>query len=454
MSFNSVISNKFSWDQIKDNLPDKENNSRKYDEIGGDGEWMVRNKQWELLRYKHINRGEEIKWEFDREGWYVMDSNKYISGVSMMIALCPDIELIKSIIQSLTSDPMRYKIDVNYLQGFGKMLEIHSSIGTDTTKIIPLFIEKCLFLLDESCVKPNGKPPHYSMKLDGVTVGFLLSHLSGNEQDIREIELYNRLMMLNESKLKRHQPRDALKFTISRCNYPMFLKLVPYYGGHFNTQEWSDMASQSSLNILKYVVEVMKLKLTNYSVDRAVEGYLAESDKLQVIKYLYDYHQSLPSEERMRIYPISNSAIDFACELGEFEIVKYLNEKFNTPCTKNTMDIAAAYGHLNIVKYLHENRTEGCTTNAMDLSGKYGHLEVFKFLHKNRTEGCSTNTITNNFSARFGKLDMIKYLTENPELCSGTNTDVMDNACQYGQLEVLKYLHQNRTQVNIKYILI
>ncbi len=71
---------------------------------------------------------------------------------------------------------------------------------------------------------------------------------------------------------------------------------------------------------------------------------------------------------------------NYACENGDFHLIKYLHLNKIKGCAKSAMNYASATGYLEIVKFLHYNRPEGCTTDAIDKASTNGHLEIVKFL--------------------------------------------------------------------------
>ena len=47
--------------------------------------------------------------------------------------------------------------------------------------------------------------------------------------------------------------------------------------------------------------------------------------------------------------------MEYSCNYGRHNVVKYLHETVGAKCTEDHMEYSCNYGFLEIVKYLHEN---------------------------------------------------------------------------------------------------
>jgi len=105
---------------------------------------------------------------------------------------------------------------------------------------------------------------------------------------------------------------------------------------------------------------------------------------LNVIKYLFEVlHKDSTSD-----------AIDNAIKYGHFDIVKYLFEVHHKDCTSDAIDNASKYGYFDIVKYLFEVLHKDCTNDAIDYASYYGYFDIVKYLVEVQHKSCSFRTIS------------------------------------------------------------
>ncbi|EGG24378.1 hypothetical protein DFA_06528 [Cavenderia fasciculata] len=160
--------------------------------------------------------------------------------------------------------------------------------------------------------------------------------------------------------------------------------------------------------------------------------YAAEIGNLPILRFLL----------RNRTEGCTIKAFILAAINGHIQVLKYLFER----CPKtfvsqksmfNVFDQSAINNHLDVVKYLHLNHYGGdkCTIKAMDGAAS---LEMVQWLHGNRTEGCSFRAIDQ--AASTGKLDIIKYLIENRK--ERYTLQALQNAVDNGHFHVLSYLYE------------
>lgn len=161
---------------------------------------------------------------------------------------------------------------------------------------------------------------------------------------------------------------------------------------------------------------------------------IARDGQWEIVKWIADRFPNL----------FSHTSMTYAAEYGNLDAVKYLHgcDNVQDKCIFAAMDGAAKYGHLETVKWLHEHREEGCSVDAMNLAAENGHLEVVKWLHENRSEGCKFRTM-DGVAAR-GHLDVVTWLHVNRS--EGCLTGAMDYAAGCGRLDVIKWLHANRSE--------
>jgi ankyrin repeat protein len=163
----------------------------------------------------------------------------------------------------------------------------------------------------------------------------------------------------------------------------------------------------------------------------------------------------------LKIYKRKIPNIEDACELGYFEIVRYLYHNRNIKniiFKPKTINIASKYGHLKIVIFLFKHNVKPShhaindaaangylniveflikhvkpTKDAIKWASYYGYLDIVKFLVKNYIKPTSEALV---YASTKGHLEIVKYLVS---VGIEPSYNAMDQACNHGRLEIVRY---------------
>ena len=170
---------------------------------------------------------------------------------------------------------------------------------------------------------------------------------------------------------------------------------------------------------------------------KKVKEYLDELPNVDLVSSSYD--------------PITYCPLEYACEKGSMEIVKYLVER-GANITDSVLWYASEESHREILKYLLEKGAD--KNKALIAASGAGHLETVKYLLE---KGADKNKALIPAS-RYGHLNIVKYLVENgvnvniTEIVKEKEGDViwvtkvtpLTSACTgYGNMETIEYLVEN-----------
>jgi len=204
------------------------------------------------------------------------------------------------------------------------------------------------------------------------------------------------------------------------CNNDMFN--VCYNYRNTNLVDYLCLCG-GSLNIIKYVFEVLNKKCTINAIDLAC--WKCNCD---VIKYLFETHH----------VDYSKTCMNNAIYHGRYDIVKYLFEEQYKDCSERDLGDACKRGHLDIVKYLFEVQNKNCSSHFLDLACLEGNIDVVKYLFEVQNKDCSERAIE--FACQNGHIDIVKYLFEvQNKNCSSYAVDL---ACQNNHIDIVKYLFE------------
>ncbi|EGG16772.1 hypothetical protein DFA_07750 [Cavenderia fasciculata] len=227
-----------------------------------------------------------------------------------------------------------------------------------------------------------------------------------------------------------------------------------------------DWASKQHFDIVKFFYENRTERCSSNAL-----LWACSCGQLDILKYLY-------YKGEVEHMVISDAAIEYGCQSGHLEVVRFLVETASMTITSKCVSWAAGYGHLDIimyldqhekqngqrhqgsfttdamvaaasggwlsvVEYLHFNRTEGCTFSAMNMSILMGHAPVYEFLHTNRTEGCDAQAF--GFACEQGNLEAVQFLITNylAIVQSKRSSYSIHSAAISGFTQVVQFVLQN-----------
>ena len=215
-------------------------------------------------------------------------------------------------------------------------------------------------------------------------------------------------------------------------------------------------ASQGALNVLVYLIEVMKCDPDIKDQDGATPlDFACENSHFKVVKYLVDKHNCDPlSRDEDGQTPLHRAAAS-----NKLEVIRYFaitlqcnllakNKDGNAP-----LHIAALNGHLKVVELLTEDMK--CDPNLKGQHGstplhhacQNGHLDVVKYFmdthHCNPLCPDKYKQMPLHVAAANGKLELVSYFVNTCQ-CNFLAMDEDDNtplhlAVIYGHLEVVKF---------------
>jgi len=188
----------------------------------------------------------------------------------------------------------------------------------------------------------------------------------------------------------------------------------------FNDCGWIVCQWGASLNVVKYLFEVLQFRNSNKYIDWA-----SKHGHIDVVKYLFEVQHA----------NCTTDAIDWASAKGHLSIVKYLFEVQHKDCTTYAIDWASQGGHLSIVKYLFEVQHKDCSTYAIYNACEYNHLDVVKYLFEVQHKDCSH---IQNCVISKGYINILQYLFEVQH--KDCNENAITYACNQGHHDVVKYL--------------
>jgi len=157
--------------------------------------------------------------------------------------------------------------------------------------------------------------------------------------------------------------------------------------------------------------------------------------KAQLLRRLAAYHGHLPVLQELQagLKRLDPDIAKQAARGGQLETLQWLKTQEGFYIHSGAFAFACEGGNWEIIRWL---RSEGCpwSTSACNRAAKGGQLEVLKWL---RSEGCPWNVTTCSFAAEGGHLDVLKWLKK--EGCPW-NAGACNCAAEGGHFEVLKWL--------------
>ena len=148
-----------------------------------------------------------------------------------------------------------------------------------------------------------------------------------------------------------------------------------------------------------------------------------------------------------------NSAVEWACQNGHLEIVKYLvNEMGADILNSNYCSLlwASEYGHLPVVKYLCEAGVDFQMYNELPIkrASQNGHYEVVKYLCELGADFRSDNDHTIRWASWSGHLPVVKYLCELGADIQSDDNYAIRKASDANHIEVVMYLYEKGADIS------
>ena len=108
-------------------------------------------------------------------------------------------------------------------------------------------------------------------------------------------------------------------------------------------------------------------------------------------------------------YSYTGLAMDYACEFGHLNIVKYLHQNY---CTNPDVHLACMYGHMNVLNYVYDYDPTLIQKNSdfITCASSNGHYDVVVFLYETIGQRCSSDAIK--VAGLEGHLKIVVYLNE------------------------------------------
>ena len=138
---------------------------------------------------------------------------------------------------------------------------------------------------------------------------------------------------------------------------------------------------------------------------------------------------------------------------GNVEIVKCIisniEEIFGDDPTEYALNYACEFGKLEIVKYLcSNNEIESFNEYAIQLAAMEGHSEIVKYLCEAGMDFRFENNAPFRWSARNGHYNVVKYLCEASADLHSFSDNAVHWASKNGHFEVTKYLIEKGADVS------
>jgi ankyrin repeat protein len=177
----------------------------------------------------------------------------------------------------------------------------------------------------------------------------------------------------------------------------------------------------NSIDIVKYLHEKFGYQCSVFILNNAIDNNYHE-----LVKYIAMTHNIYYSEKILNYsilfndvifkklysiyeYNLPINIIDVAAEHGNYDIVKFLHQRYFKP-SNIALDMASMNGYLDIVKYLIEHCECKYSTNTMDFAVRNDHKEIVKYL-VNKNVPYSKNSLI--AISQSNNLEMFKILCVN-----------------------------------------
>lgn len=183
--------------------------------------------------------------------------------------------------------------------------------------------------------------------------------------------------------------------------------------------------------------------------------YSIEESNLDMVKYLFENGYNVRRKVRNLGY---DTPLDYACLLGEFDIVKFLIEADKNVLVDNdSLNLATSKGYADIVnllinKGINVNQKDSDSCNPLHWAAQEGYLKIAKVLIEN---GCNLNELNKcgltplYTAASENRFELVKYFVEHGAIVDlSLSESPFQIAVSRKYYKIAKYLLENGADVN------
>ncbi|KAL7747356.1 hypothetical protein RI367_007259 [Sorochytrium milnesiophthora] len=265
---------------------------------------------------------------------------------------------------------------------------------------------------------------------------------------------------------------DHFGVPLSECHLQPHHLQALIGSGHLQKLEWIEKHCQLSCD---QELLLFGIKSRNLAVAQLLRRHCPDVEftevmlieacctgNLRLVQWVY---QHLPATVRPA------DAIDQTARRGFEQIIAWLHEHTNLPCTAEAMNSAARIGRLDLVRFLHEHRKEGRTHEAMVEAIWEDHVDVADYLRSISDRDCQRNTLWEairgrstlasikwivthfpqllteealHWVAEYSRFDVVEFFHSLPNAPFSAAT--MDSAALSGNLDLVRWFHENRSE--------
>ncbi|EGG21303.1 multiple ankyrin repeats single kh domain protein [Cavenderia fasciculata] len=225
---------------------------------------------------------------------------------------------------------------------------------------------------------------------------------------------------------------------------PVIQHLLATTNIKFTHQAVMSAAKSGVVDLVRLLLKEIKRaeKGSGLSLDQFLMAAAIQGGSPNVVKLVFDH---------LGRDCLNNSCyflMDIAAEIGDLEIVKFLeSKKLVTPSVREKptrLSLPAARGHYDVVEYLHRKKLSMLTPGDLQEACKHNQMAIVKYIVDKEPSGISVMCDTAlGLAAESGHLTVCQYLFEKG-LVRQCKSETLVAVCEAGHFEVAKFLVDNK----------